>query len=133
MSPPAWVVVVSAREPPRRWLFEDASGRDAVAGRNGRLVIFRLRAGNAGNNNRCAAALMTRLIRKVKTRFPSARILARADSGAQSCHVHAAECRPYRAPLPRTFGFIDVFARVAQRLGAALATAARSPIAPVAA
>lgn len=47
---------------------------------DGRLVSFRLRAGNAGNN-KFATALMTRIIRKLKMRFPSAMILARADSG----------------------------------------------------
>ena len=47
---------------------------------DGRLVSFRLRAGNAGND-KFATALMTRVIRKIKMRFPSAMILARADSG----------------------------------------------------
>lgn len=46
----------------------------------GRLVSFRLRAGNAGNN-KYATALMVRVIRKIKARFPRAMILARADSG----------------------------------------------------
>lgn len=46
----------------------------------GRLVSFRLRAGNAGNN-KYATALMTRLIRKIKARFPRATVLVRADSG----------------------------------------------------
>lgn len=35
--------------------------------------------------------------------------------------------------LPRAFGSIDVFARLAQRLGAALETAVRSTVAPIAA
>jgi hypothetical protein len=46
----------------------------------GRLVSFRLRAGNAGNN-KYATALMVRLIRKIKARFPKAMILVRTDSG----------------------------------------------------
>lgn len=46
----------------------------------GRLVSFRLRAGNAGNN-KYSTALMVRLVRKIKARFPRAMILVRADSG----------------------------------------------------
>lgn len=46
----------------------------------GRLVTFRLRAGNAGNN-KYATALMTRLVRKIKARFPRTPVLVRADSG----------------------------------------------------
>jgi hypothetical protein len=46
----------------------------------GRLASFRLRPGNAGNN-KYATALMVRLIRKIKARFPLATILARADAG----------------------------------------------------
>jgi hypothetical protein len=46
----------------------------------GRLAGMRLRPGNAGNS-RYAAPLMTRLIRKLKARFPRVRILARADGG----------------------------------------------------
>lgn len=53
---------------------------------DGRLVSFRLRAGNAGNN-KFATALMTRVIRKIKMRFPSAMILARADSGFCSSRI----------------------------------------------
>src|SRR5260370_19620150 len=45
-----------------------------------RLAGFRLRPGNAGNN-RYATPLMVRLVRKLKARFPSARILIRADAG----------------------------------------------------
>jgi hypothetical protein len=46
----------------------------------GRLVSFRLRPGNAGNN-KYATALVTRIIRKIKARFPRATVLVRADSG----------------------------------------------------
>jgi hypothetical protein len=46
----------------------------------GRLVSFRLRPGNAGNN-KYATALVVRLVRKIKARFPHAMILLRADSG----------------------------------------------------
>lgn len=46
----------------------------------GRLVSFRLRAGNAGNN-KYATALLKRVIRKIKARFPRATILVRGDSG----------------------------------------------------
>ncbi len=46
----------------------------------GRLAGVRLRPGNAGNN-RYAAPLVVRLVRKLKARFPDARILVRADSG----------------------------------------------------
>jgi len=46
----------------------------------GRLAGFRLRPGNAGNS-RYAAPLMTRLVRKLKARFPQARVLVRADGG----------------------------------------------------
>jgi len=46
----------------------------------GRLVSFRLRAGNAGNN-KYATALLKRLIRKIKARFPRATVLVRGDSG----------------------------------------------------
>lgn len=46
----------------------------------GRLVSFRLRAGNAGNN-KYGTALMMRVIRKIKARFPRATVLVRADSG----------------------------------------------------
>lgn len=46
----------------------------------GRLAGLRLRPGNAGNN-RYAAPLMVRLVRKLKARFPDARILVRADAG----------------------------------------------------
>lgn len=46
----------------------------------GRLASFRLRAGNAGNN-KYATALLKRLIRKVKARFPRATVLVRGDSG----------------------------------------------------
>ena len=46
----------------------------------GRLAAMRLRPGNAGNS-RYAAPLMARLIRKLKARFPSVRILVRADGG----------------------------------------------------
>jgi hypothetical protein len=45
-----------------------------------RLAGFRLRPGNAGNN-RYATPLMARLVRKLKARFPDARILIRADAG----------------------------------------------------
>jgi hypothetical protein len=41
---------------------------------------MRLRPGNAGNS-RYAAPLMARLVRKLKARFPHARILIRADGG----------------------------------------------------
>ena len=46
----------------------------------GRLAGMRLRPGNAGNS-RYAAPLMARLVRKLKARFPHARILIRADGG----------------------------------------------------
>jgi hypothetical protein len=46
----------------------------------GRLVSFRLRPGNAGNN-KYATALLKRLIQKIKARFPHATVLARGDSG----------------------------------------------------
>jgi hypothetical protein len=46
----------------------------------GRLASMRLRPGNAGNS-RYAAPLMVRLVRKLKARFPRARILVRADGG----------------------------------------------------
>lgn len=46
----------------------------------GRLASVRLRPGNAGNS-RYAAPLMARLVRKLKARFASARILVRADGG----------------------------------------------------
>ena len=46
----------------------------------GRLAGLRLRPGNAGNS-RYAAPLMTRLVRKLKTRLPRLRILVRADGG----------------------------------------------------
>jgi hypothetical protein len=46
----------------------------------GRLVGVRLRPGNAGNS-RYAAPLMSRLVRKLKVRFPRLRILVRADGG----------------------------------------------------
>jgi len=46
----------------------------------GRLVSFRLRPGNAGNN-KFSTALIVRLVRKLKARFPRAMILIRADSG----------------------------------------------------
>jgi hypothetical protein len=46
----------------------------------GRLAGFRLRPGNAGNS-RYAAPLMSRLVRKLKFRFPHLRILVRADGG----------------------------------------------------
>lgn len=46
----------------------------------GRLAGMRLRPGNAGNS-RYAAPLMARLVRKLKARFPRARILVRADGG----------------------------------------------------
>ena len=46
----------------------------------GRLAGFRLRPGNAGNS-RYAAPLMSRLVRKLKARFPPLRILVRADGG----------------------------------------------------
>jgi hypothetical protein len=46
----------------------------------GRLVSFRLRPGNAGNN-KYATALIVRLVRKIKARFPLAMVLVRADSG----------------------------------------------------
>ena len=47
---------------------------------DGRLAGLRLRPGNAGNS-RYAAPLMDRLVRKLKARFPSLRILVRADGG----------------------------------------------------
>lgn len=47
---------------------------------DGRLVSVRLRAGNAGNN-RYATPLVTRLIRKLKRRFPLATVVLRGDSG----------------------------------------------------
>jgi hypothetical protein len=47
---------------------------------DGRLAGMRLRPGNAGNC-RYAASLMSRLVRKLKARFPRARILVRADGG----------------------------------------------------
>lgn len=46
----------------------------------GHLVSYRLRAGNAGNN-KYSTALVVRLVRKIKARFPHAMILVRADSG----------------------------------------------------
>jgi hypothetical protein len=46
----------------------------------GRLVSFRLRAGNAGNN-KYSTAMVVRLVRKIKARFPKAMVLVRADSG----------------------------------------------------
>ena len=46
----------------------------------GRLVSYRLRAGNAGNN-KYSTALVVRLVRKVKARFPQAMVLVRGDSG----------------------------------------------------
>lgn len=46
----------------------------------GRLAGMRLRPGNAGNS-RYAAPLMVRLVRKLKARFGSVRILIRADGG----------------------------------------------------
>jgi hypothetical protein len=46
----------------------------------GRLAGLRLRPGNAGNS-RYAGPLMSRLVRKLKARFPSVRILVRADGG----------------------------------------------------
>jgi len=46
----------------------------------GRLAGFRLRPGNAGNS-RYAAPLMSRLVRKLKARFPHVRVLVRADGG----------------------------------------------------
>jgi hypothetical protein len=46
----------------------------------GRLAGFRLRPGNSGNS-RYAAPLMSRLVRKLKARFPRLRILVRADGG----------------------------------------------------
>jgi hypothetical protein len=46
----------------------------------GRLAGFRLRPGNAGNC-RYAAPLMSRLVRKLKARFPLLRLLLRADGG----------------------------------------------------
>lgn len=46
----------------------------------GRLAGFRLRPGNAGNS-RYAVPLMSRLVRKLKARFPDLRILNRADGG----------------------------------------------------
>jgi hypothetical protein len=47
---------------------------------DGRLVSVRLRPGNAGNN-RYATGLVTRVIRKLKRRFPQATIVLRGDSG----------------------------------------------------
>ena len=47
---------------------------------DGRLVSYRLRAGNAGNN-KFSTALVVRLVRKVKARFPQTMILVRADAG----------------------------------------------------
>lgn len=46
----------------------------------GRLASVRLRPGNAGGS-RYATPLMDRLVRKLKARFPSLRILVRADGG----------------------------------------------------
>jgi hypothetical protein len=46
----------------------------------GRVVSVRLRAGNAGNN-KYATALVVRLVRKLKARFPSLLVALRADSG----------------------------------------------------
>jgi hypothetical protein len=46
----------------------------------GRLVSFRLRAGNAGNN-KYSTALIVRLVRKIKERFAHATILVRTDAG----------------------------------------------------
>lgn len=46
----------------------------------GRLASVRLRPGNAGNS-RYGAALIARLVRKLKARFPRLRILVRADGG----------------------------------------------------
>jgi hypothetical protein len=46
----------------------------------GRLVSARLRPGDAGNN-KYATALVTRLVRKLKKRFPHGTIVLRADSG----------------------------------------------------
>jgi hypothetical protein len=47
---------------------------------DGRLASVRLRPGNAGNN-KYATALVTRLVRKVKRRFPRAVLVLRGDSG----------------------------------------------------
>jgi hypothetical protein len=47
---------------------------------DGRLVSVRLRPGTAGNN-RYATPLVTRLIRKIKRRFPLATVVLRGDSG----------------------------------------------------
>ena len=46
----------------------------------GRLVSVRLRPGNAGNN-RYATPLIVRVVRAIKTRFPHAQVVVRADSG----------------------------------------------------
>ncbi|MCE7895048.1 MAG: IS1380 family transposase [Sorangiineae bacterium PRO1] len=46
----------------------------------GRLASVRLRAGNAGNN-KYSCALIVRLVRKLKERFPSLLVCLRADSG----------------------------------------------------
>ena len=47
---------------------------------DGRLVSYRLRAGNAGNN-KLSTALVVRLVRKVKARFAHATVVVRADAG----------------------------------------------------
>jgi len=46
----------------------------------GRLAGFRLRPGNAGGS-RYASPLITRLVQKIKARFPQVRLLIRADGG----------------------------------------------------
>lgn len=51
-----------------------------VFDQDGRLASARLRPGNAGNN-RYATPLISRLVRKLKKRFPDASILVRADAG----------------------------------------------------
>jgi hypothetical protein len=65
----------------------------------GRLAGFRLRPGNAGNS-RYAAPLLSRLVRKLKARFPELRILVRADGGF---------CTPR---------FLDAMERLKDELGA---------------
>lgn len=81
----------------------------------GRLASFRLRAGNAGNN-KYATALLKRLIRKIKARFPRATVLVRGDSGfcnprlldtLDALHVEHGEVR-YTLGLEKNARLIDM-------------------------
>jgi hypothetical protein len=67
----------------------------------GRLVSVRLRPGNAGNN-RYATPLMRRLVSAIKTRFPDANVVVRADSGFASPRLLAA-----LETLQQTLGGVD--------------------------